>query len=153
MSASGINSGWRGGVGRSKIRRVRPILEPLIGERAFHACVRAQRFARFLIFPFALGVGAVVASVFTRETVQPFLACVWGACVVYCLVGLPFLIFWVRRSSRLASRKLSDELGYPIRIRGVGGSLDVEVWRRQVDRALRRYRDRHPVPQREAGPG
>ncbi|MGH7643046.1 MAG: hypothetical protein ACRENX_08565 [Candidatus Dormibacteria bacterium] len=122
---------------RKMVRRVRPLLVPLIGEPAFRCCVRVQYFARYLVAPLVVGVAAVVAAAFSRSAVQLALVGVWGLCCLYCLITFPLLLMWMRRSRRLASRKLSDDFGYPIRIRG-GGQLSVESWRQGVERAMLR---------------
>lgn len=126
------------------VRRTRPILVPLIGEHAFRYCVRTQYFAKSLAVPLVVGVGAVVGAAFATGTVQLALAGVWGICFLYCLVGLPLLFLWMRGSTRLASGKISAALGYGVRIRGRGGSLDVDSWKRRIDRALERYRAANP---------
>ncbi|HUY09902.1 MAG TPA: hypothetical protein VMW80_10755 [Candidatus Dormibacteraeota bacterium] len=122
-------------------RKTRPILVTLIGERAFRYCVRVRYFANSLVFVLVAGLGALVGGVVSAGTIQIALASLWGVCILYCLVGIPMIFVWKKRSTRLASHKLSAELGYPIRIRGAGGSLDVNTWKREIDRALQRYRD------------
>jgi hypothetical protein len=145
LPASAVKTSARGSVNREMVRKTRPILVPLIGERAFEYCVRTQYFAKFLVCPLVVGLGAIIGAAFTKGAVQIALASIWGICVLYCLVGLPVLFVWMKKAARLASGKLSAELGYPIRIRGAGGLLAVEVWKRQTDRAMQRYRDRNPM--------
>jgi hypothetical protein len=120
------------------------MLVPLIGARAFKCCWRAQYFAKSLILPLLVGVGTVIGAAYTKGTLQIALASIWGFCFLYCLIGIPFLFVWTIKSARLASRKISAELGYPIRIRGEGAVLDVDTWKRQIDWAMQRYRDAHP---------
>ncbi|MGC1908076.1 MAG: hypothetical protein WA809_00530 [Candidatus Dormiibacterota bacterium] len=122
-------------------RKTRPILVTLIGTPAFRYCVRLRRYANSLGLILLVGVGALLGAVIGVGTSQLAFAGLWGACVLYCVFGLPVLIVWKQLSTQLASRKLSDELGYPIRIRGAGGSLDVNTWKRAIDRALQRSRD------------
>jgi len=144
MSTSPVKTRRSRSVNRKMVQRKRPVLVPLIGERAFKYCVRTQYFVKFLAFPLVVGVGAVVGAAFTQAAVQIALAGIWGGCVLYCLVGFPVLLLWIRKSTRLASRKLSADLGYPIEIRGGRGRLDVDAWKWQIDRAMHRYRTAHP---------
>ncbi|MGC1184583.1 MAG: hypothetical protein WBA31_05445 [Candidatus Dormiibacterota bacterium] len=95
---------------------------------------------KYLVIPGIVGVAAAIAAALNQGRTQLLLAGVWGLCILYCLAGIPLLLMWITASSRLASVKLSDELGYRIRIRGTGGSLDVEAWREKIDRAMERHR-------------
>ncbi|MGC2190778.1 MAG: hypothetical protein WA751_00375 [Candidatus Dormiibacterota bacterium] len=144
VATKGGTVGRRGTINRAMVRRTRPMLVPLIGERAFKCCWRAQYFAKSLVLPLLVGVGTVIGAGYSKGTLQIALASIWGFCVLYCLVGIPFLFVSTKRSARLASRKLSAELGYSIRIRGEGAVLDVDTWKRQIDWAMQRYRDAHP---------
>jgi hypothetical protein len=128
------------GVNRTTVRRRRPFLVPLIGPKAFQCCVRTQYYVKYLALPCILGVAAAIAAALTQSRIQILLAGVWGVCVLYCALGLPLLLTWTRSSSRLASAKLSADLGYRIRVHGAGGSLDIEAWKRTIDNAMERHR-------------
>jgi len=127
-------------VNRAIVRRTRPFLVPLIGRQAFQCCVRTQYFVKYLALACLVGVAAIIAAALTQGRVQLLLTVVWGLCLLYCVAGIPLLLNWVSRSSRLASTKLSDDLGYRIRIRGTGGSLDTAAWRQKIDTAMERLR-------------
>jgi len=129
-----------GRAGRGIVSRTRPILVPLIGQRAFSYCVRVQYFVRSLLVPLLVGPIAIILAGFTQAPLQLALFGIWGASVLYCLVGLGLVFVWTKMPARLASRKLSAELGYPIHIRGAGAELDVDVWKRRVDRAMQQHR-------------
>ena len=113
---------------------------PLIGQRAFSYCVRIQYYVRSLLVPLFVGPIAIILAGFSRAPFQLALFGLWGASVLYCLVGLCLAFVWTKMPARLASRKLSAELGYPIHIRAAGAELDVDVWKRRVDRAMHQHR-------------
>ncbi|HVC40324.1 MAG TPA: hypothetical protein VNH20_10235 [Candidatus Dormibacteraeota bacterium] len=130
---------------RASVRKTRSILIPLIGEPAFSYCLRSRRLVNSLPLPLLLGVVALVGTTLSSGAGQLAMAGLWVASVVYCLVALLLLTRWREESARLAGRKISGELGYPIRIRGVGGVLELGVWKRQTERAIQRHRRATPV--------
>ncbi|HEY6538950.1 MAG TPA: hypothetical protein VI138_07945 [Candidatus Dormibacteraeota bacterium] len=119
----------------------RPVLVSLIGRDAYRSCLHRRRLTRSLVLPLLFGCAAIAMAVLDRGTLQIAAIGLWSLCVVYSALAIPLIWVSVRRASRLASRKLSSELGYPIRVRSRGGSLDLDTWRDDIERAI----DRHPL--------
>jgi hypothetical protein len=146
MSASAFRTSAWGSVTRRKVELARPVLSPLIGDSAFRSVVMVLYYFKYMPVAFPVGLLAVVGTALAKGPIGTAPRVVEAVCIAYFVIGLPLMFWWMRRVGRLASKKLSDDLGYPIRARGA--LLNAEEWKTEIERAKQIYLNSHSGDQR-----